>query len=535
MSSNQPNLDQLPPDLRGQIVALLAHKDEQLARKDEHLAEKSAQISQKTDIIEKLLALIKEFRQARFGATSEKANPEQYSLAFEDIETALASAYAEQDDIEPEPEKIRKPRAVGRGHLPKHLPRIEKIIEPDSTICSCGCQMHVIGEDSSERLDIIPASFRVLVTRRPRYACRSCTDGVSQARAPERLIPGGLPTEATIAHVLISKYADHLPLHRQAQIFARQGVDLDRSTLAHWTGTAAYALTPVFDALAAHIKTSSKLFMDETTAPVLDPGRGRTKTGYLWALARDDRPWRSGPDSGGEGEDPPAVAYFYAPGRSGKHAEGFLEGFCGILQVDGYAGYNRLTRSDRKGGALQLAYCWAHARRNFFKLTKAGLSPVAEEAIRRIGEFYQIEENIRGTSPSARRAVRQGKTAPLLEDMAQWLRQEMNKTSYKSPIGKALAYVIKHWDGLTLFLDDGRVELDNNTVERSIRPLVINRKNALFAGHDAGGRNWGIIASLIETCKLNNINPQAYMTKTLEALVNGHKQSQIDELRTPVQ
>jgi len=509
MSSDQPDLDQLPPDLRGQIVALLAHKD---------------------DMIERLEALVKDFRQALFGAKSEKADPEQYALAFEDIETALAAHEAEQADVEPERRRENKPRATNRGHLPKHLPRVEKIIEPDSTICSCGCQMHVIGEDSSERLDIIPASFRVLVTRRPKYACRSCTDGVSQARAPERLIPGGLPTEATIAHVLISKYADHLPLHRQAQIFARQGVDLDRSTLAHWTGTAAYALTPVFDALAAHIKTSSKLFMDETTAPVLDPGRGRTKTGYLWALARDDRPWRSGPDSGGEEEYPPAVAYFYAPGRSGKHAEGFLEGFCGILQVDGYAGYNRLTRSDRKGGALQLAYCWAHARRNFFKLTKASLSPVAEEAIRRIGELYQIEERIRGTSPSARRAVRQKQTAPLLEDMALWLAREINKTSYKSPIGKALAYVIKHWDGLTLFLDDGRVELDNNTVERSIRPLVINRKNALFAGHDAGGRNWGIIASLIETAKLNDINPQAYMTETLEALVNGHKQSQINEL-----
>jgi len=254
MSPDQPDLDQLPPDLRGQIVALLAHKD---------------------DIIERLEALVKDFKQALFGARSEKADPEQYALAFEDIETALAAHEAEQDDIEPEPEKIRKPSTVGRGHLPKHLPRVEKIIEPDSTICSCGCQMHVIGEDSSERLDIIPASFRVLVTRRPKYACRSCTDGISQARAPERLVPGGLPTEATIAHVLISKYADHLPLHRQTQIFARQGVDLDRSTLAHWAGTAAYALTPVFDALAAHIKTSSKLFMDETTAPVLDPGLGQ--------------------------------------------------------------------------------------------------------------------------------------------------------------------------------------------------------------------------------------------------------------------
>ena len=240
-----------------------------------------------------------------FGARSEKTCTEQYELALEDIEAAQEAVHAEDETDDRQISGKPRPRNVNRGALPKHLPRIEEVIEPESTICACGCERHVIGEDVSERLDIVPAQFRVIVTRRPKYACRSCESGIIQASAPAHLIPGGMPTEATLAHVIVSKYADHLPLYRQAQIYSRQGIDLDRSTLAAWVGRAAFEPRPVYDALLANLKTSTKLFMDETTAPVLDPGRRKTKTGYFWALGRDDRPWG--------GDDPPGVAFTHRP------------------------------------------------------------------------------------------------------------------------------------------------------------------------------------------------------------------------------
>lgn len=360
----------------------------------------------------------------------------------------------------------------------------------------------------------------MIVTRRPKYACRSCTNGVVQAPAPARQIPGGMPTEATVAHVLVSKYADHLPLYRQAQIYSRQGVDLDRSTQAAWVGKAAFELRPVFDALLVDLKRSRKLFMDETRAPVLDPGRRKTKTGYFWALARDDRPWG--------GEDPPAVAFTYAPGRSGQYAEKILEGFSGILQVDGYAGYNRLLkRADQK---VQLAYCWAHARRKLHEVARNATAPIAEEGLKQITALYRIEKNIRGQSPEARLATRQERSVPKIAAFEIWLHGYRARVSAKSPLGEALKYIAKYWNGLVLFLADGRIEMDSNAVERTIRPIAINRKNALFAGHETGAENWGMIASLIETCKLNGVEPHGYLTETLTAIVNGHKQSRINEL-----
>jgi transposase len=393
------------------------------------------------------------------------------------------------------------------------------VIEPESLVCACRGCLHCIGEDSSERLDVIPAQFRVIVTRRPKYACRTCTDGVTQAPAPARLIPSGLPTEAMIAHVLVSKYADHLPLYRQAQIYSRQGVDLDRSTLAGWVGRAAFELRPVFDALIADLKRSTKLFMDETRAPVLDPGRRKTKTGYFWALARDDRPWGGGA--------PPGVAFNYAPGRGGQHAEQILHGFKGVLQVDGYAGYNRLLKP---GHNISLAYCWAHARRKLVEITRTSPAPIAEDGVKRIGKLYHIEADIRSFDPAARLAVRQERSAPIISDFEAWLTQHRARVARKSPLGEALAYIAKYWDGLCLFLTDGRVELDNNTVERTIRPIALNRKNALFAGHDVGAENWAVIASLIETCKLNTVDPHAWLDRTLTAIARGHLQSNITDL-----
>ena len=502
----------LPDDIQALKAIILAQQEQN--------AVQAGVIDRKENRIVQLEKLVADYKRAMFGARSEKACPEQYELAFEDIETVQEMVHAEDEADGRQISGKPRPRKANRGSLPKHLPRIEEVIEPESTTCECGCERHVIGEDVSERLDIIPAQFRVIVTRRPKYACRACEDGIVQAPAPAHLIPGGMPTEATVAHVIVSKYADHLPLYRQAQIYSRQGIDLDRSTLAAWVGRAAFELTPVYEALLANLKRSSKLFMDETTAPVLDPGRRKTKTGYFWALARDDRPW--------SGDAPPGVAFTYAPGRSGQYAEDILTGFRGILQVDGYAGYNRLLK--RPGQDIRLAYCWAHARRKLYEVAQTGTTPIADEGLRQITALYRIEKDIRGRSPDTRLAARQERSKPILDAFEAWLTAHRARVSAKSPLGEALKYIAKYWDGLTLFLDDGHIEMDNNAVERTIRPIALNRKNALFAGHDAGAQNWAVIASLIETCKLNIVDPHAWLTSTLTAIVNGHKQSRIDEL-----
>jgi len=470
--------------------------------------------------------LVRELQRARFGRKSEKLDADQLALTFEDIEIAIGEAEEahEQSTSRRKPPRRKQKSDGSSRRLPKDLPRVEQVIEPDSLTCPCGCgEMVRIGEDVSERLDIVPAQLRVLVTIRPKYACPKARTGIVQARAEPRLIEGGLPTEALIAHIMVAKYADHLPLYRQWQAFMRNGVTLDRSVLADWVGRASFHLVPIVARMAELIKQSGKLFMDETTAPVLDPGRGRTKTGYLWALARDDRPWG--------GNDPPGVVFHYAPGRGGIHAETILDGFDGVLQVDGYAGYHRLARAGRSGGdPLVLAHCWTHGRREIIKATPKKGSPVADEILKRIARLYAVEKEIRGQTPEQRRQVRQACSRPIVDELKVWIREQRARLSAKSPMGQALAYLANHWDGLCVFLDDGRVEMDTNPVENLIRPLTLNRKNALFCGHDEGGASWARIASLVETCKLNCINPYDWLRTTLEALAQGHPQARIDEL-----
>jgi hypothetical protein len=338
-----------------------------------------------------------------------------------------------------------------------------------------------------------------------------------QAPAPARIVEGGIPTEALIAQVLVSKYADHLPLYRQAQMYARQGVQLDRSTLADWVGRAAWYLRPLRDHILEELRRSERLFADETTAPVLDPGRGRTKTGQLWAYARDDRPWG--------GQSPPMVAYVYAPDRKGERAEAHLGDFVGILQVDGYGGYTVLAK--RRQG-IQLAFCWAHVRRKFYEL--ANKSPVATDVLRRIALLYVIEGEARGLSAEQRRDARNERSRVIVDDLRHYLEAKIRQVSAKAKLGEAIRYALTRWDGLSRFLDDGRIDLDSNPVERSIRPLALNRKNALFAGSDEGGDNWAVIATLIENCKLSGINPHTWLTKTLTSLANGHHANRVDEL-----
>ena len=512
-------LDRLPPELRdaveAQVVAVVTAEREARLRA-EALAERVARLEH----------LIAELRRARFGRSSEKLSADQLEMAFEDIEVAIVEAQAEAGAAAgPAPKADGASKSHRRSRaLPKDLPREERVIEPGDLTCPCGCgRMVQIGEDRSERLDVAPARFRVIVTVRPRYACPKGRTGVRQAPAPPAIIEGGLPTEAMLAHVVVSKFADHLPLYRQAQIMARQGVPVDRATLADWTGKAAFHLRPVVDRMAKHVKAGSRLFMDETTAPVLDPGRGRTKTGYLWAMLRDDRPYG--------GADPPAVVFEYAPGRGGAHADRMLVGFDGILHVDGYAGYNRLADDRRTGGApLRLAYCWAHARREIIRATPKAGSPVADDLLGRIAELYKIEATIRGASADARLTERRTQSKPILKTLRSVLDVHAARLSKKSEMGKALAYVLARWDGLTRFAEDGRGEMDTNPVENAIRPLALGRKNALFAGHDEGGRTWARLASLIGTCRLNDVEPFAYLTATLEAIARGHPAADIDAL-----
>jgi transposase len=469
---------------------------------------------------ERLLQIIKELQRHRFGRRAETLPEDQLLLGLEEVEQNEAASEAEAEQTAPQARAERAAkRRMNRGSLPAHLPRIEMVVDIDDKACPCcGDGLHRIGEDVSERLDVIPAQFRILVVRRPKYACRACEEAVVQAPAPARLIEGGIPTEATVAHVLVSKYADHLPLYRQAQIYARQGIHLDRSTLADWVGRAAFLLRPVHERLLAMLKSSAKLFADETTAPVLDPGRGRTKTGQLWAYARDDRPW--------DGLDPPGVAYVYAPDRKAERPIAHLAGFKGVLQVDGYAGYRALAER----GDVELAFCWSHVRRRFYELAAAGPAPIASEALERIGQLYANEKDIRGRSAEERRAVRRQKSRPIVDEFEPWLREKLALISQKTKLAEAIRYALSRWGGLTRFIDDGRIEIDSNVVERSIRPIALNRKNALFAGSDGGGEHWAVIASLIETCKLCGVEPHAYLTDVITKIVNDHPNSQIDAL-----
>ncbi len=467
--------------------------------------------------VERLKAIIDALQRHRFGRRSEQLDPDQLELCLEEVETALAQAEATIEANAGKPGSAR-PRKTNRGSLPAHLERIEQAVDVDSKACPCcGGTLHQIGEDVSERLDVVPATFRVLVTRRPRYGCRSCENAVVQAPAPARIVEGGIPTEALIAQVLVSKYADHLPLYRQAQIYARQGIELDRSTLADWVGRAAWYLRPLRDHILAELRHSERLFADETTAPVLDPGRGRTKTGQLWAYARDDRSWGS--------SDPPIVAYVYAGDRKTDRPREHLGDFAGTLQVDGYSGYAALAKRRQQ---VRLAFCWAHVRRKFYEL--ASSSPVATEVLRRIAELYAVEDRTRGEAAQRRRALRAEHSRPIVDELKQYLEARNGQVSAKSKLGEAIRYALTRWDGLTLFIDDGRLDLDNNTVERSIRPLALNRKNALFAGSDEGGDNWAVIATLIECCKLNGINPHQWLTATLSSLAEGHMANRVGEL-----
>ncbi|MBU6299453.1 MAG: IS66 family transposase [Alphaproteobacteria bacterium] len=504
-------VDSLPDDveaLRAFALATIAERDAAVAERD-----KLAEIN---DRLRRLL------RKAQgFEAKSErlaKLPADQLNLALEDIEQAIAKTEAIEEKKSPANETTRQRRKINRGALPTHLPRVHQAVEPENTSCPCcGKPMHVIGEETSERLDVVPAQYRVIVTHRPKLACRAC-EKVVEAPAPEHLIKSGIPTEGLVASVLVAKYGWHLPLYRQAKmLLLSHGIELDRSTLAFWVGYAAAELEPLYERLRADLLASAKLAVDETPVPVLDPGRGKTKTGWFWVMARDDRPWA--------GPDPPAVFYSYAPGRGGEHLKDLLGDYRGIVQCDGYAPYKKLP-ADR----ITIAFCWSHLRRDFFEIAERGDAPVATEAVARIAQLYAIEARIRGENADHRRAVRQAETAPLVQAFRSFLERELARVLRSSDLADVIRYGLRHWDGLVRFLDDGRIEMDTNIVERSMRPQSLTKKNALFAGHDDAAQSWAILASLIETCKIGGIDPQSYLADVLARLVNLWPNNRLDEL-----
>jgi transposase len=475
---------------------------------------------------DRLRLLIQRLSRHQFGRRSEHLTDEQLQLGLEDLEQTIAENQAAHDGAQTDDLPAhRRAKSAARNHgaLPAHLPRYEVVIDaaPENCPC-CGGAMHRIGELCTEQLDIVPAQLRVRITRRPRYACRTCEEAVVMAPAPARPVDGGMPTEALIVHVLVSKFCDSLPLYRQAQMLARQGIALDRSTLAHWVGTACWWLAPLYDLVVGTVLSSPKVFADDTGLPVLDPGRGRTKTGRLWCYAVDDRPWR--------GPSHPAVAYVYAEDRKAIRPTAHLARFDGVLQVDGYDGFKRLA-GERADGSVRLAFCWVHMRRSFYQFHASTKSPVAAELLARVASLYEIEAEIRGSPAEHRRAVRGARSRPIVEALHAWLEEQLPRLPGSSDLAKAMRYALRHWPGLVAFLDDGRIEMDTNVVERAIRPVTLNRKNALFAGSDGGARHWAIAMTLINTAKLHGVEPMAWLTDVLERIVSGRtKANELDSL-----
>lgn len=408
---------------------------------------------------------------------------------------------------------IRRPLRV----LPAELPRVIHTHLPASCHCAeCGQQMTRLGEDISEQLDYVPGYFQVLRHVRPKLSCTACAR-IVQASAPVRPIERGLPTAGLLAQVVAAKYADHAPLYRQEGIYRRAGVELPRSMLASWVAEAAKLLDPLVTGLEQYVMSASKLHADDTPVPVLCPGNGRTRTGRLWAYVRDDRP--------SSGVDPPAVLYRYSPDRKAERPAMHLRSFVGILQADAYSGFNGLYVD----GRVLEAACWAHARRKYYDVYMADRSPTAAEALRRIGQLYAIEREIRGQAPQVRSQVRIERAAPILEELQRWLILEQRSLSVKSPLGAAIQYTLSLWAALNRYVRDGRVEIDNNAAERAIRALVLGRRNYLFAGSDAGGETAARLYSLIGTCRLNDIDPHLYLRHVLERIAS-HPINRIEQL-----
>src|ERR1700690_304022 len=468
-------------------------------------------LSQKLEL-EKLRFEIACLKRMKFGRSSEQLDHQitQMQLTLEDLEASLA---ATPEHVRPPPKEA--PQRSAPRALPEHLPREEIVHETPCTCPACGGALRPLGQDVSEMIEYVPGRYQVIRHVRPKLSCAECQK-IVQAPAPSRPIARGLAGPGFLAHVLVSKYTDHLPLYRQSQIYAREGVDFDRSTLADWVGQSSTLLSPLVDALADYVLAARKLHADDTPVPVLCPGRGTTKQGRLWTYVRDDRPAAS--------TEPPAVLFRYSPDRKGERPRAHLAPFVGILQADAYAGFERLY-----GERIQEAACWAHVRRKFYDIHVAVSSPIAAEALDRIGRLYGIESEIRGRPPEERRTERQARAGPELDALHSWLHATLTTLSKKGELAVAIRYALSRWAALTRYRDDGRLEIANNAAERALRAVALGRKNWLFAGSDDGGERAAAFYSLLGTAKLNDMNPEAYLRYVLERIAD-HPVNRIDEL-----
>src|SRR5882762_3664723 len=494
-----PDLDALNPH---ELKALIVSQHELIVSRDSE--------------IEQLKLLIAKLRRMQFGRSSEKLDRqiEQLELRLEALQLNDAEKVAALPETIKNAERVARPV---RRPLPAHLPREVRIYLPKQEACpDCGGELKDLGEDVSEMLEIEPVRFKVIRQVRPKLAC-ACCDRIVQAEAPSRPIERGVAGPGLLAHVLVSKYCDHLPLYRQSEIYAREGVELERSTLADWVGGTSQSLAPLVEVLRRHVMSANKLHADDTPVPVLAPGNGKTKTGRLWTYVRDDRP---------AGDATPAAVWFaYSPDRKGEHPRAHLGNFTGTLQADGYAGFDAVYET----GRIQEAACWAHVRRKFYDLHVAHKSPVAAEAIERIAALYAVEKEIRGYPADERREVRDARARPLLDSLKQWLEETLGKLSRKSDTALAVRYALSRWDALLRYVDDGRLEIDNNPAERALRTVALGRNNYLFAGSDAGCERAAAIYSLIGTAKLNSLDPEFYLRNVL-ARIADHPINHIEEL-----
>jgi transposase len=492
--------DSLPDDLTTLKAMLRAERTARLA------AEAEAQA--RTLLIEKLKLTIKKLRHEQFGPSSERgALLDQLELQLADLEENAAQAEtaaqsAAADKITVPAFERRKP---ARRPLPAPLPR-ERIVYPAPSTCPCcgDSRLHKIGEDVTETLELIPRQWKVIQHVREKFSCRAC-EAITQPPAPSHPIARGRAGPKLLAHVLFAKYGLHLPLNRQSDVYEREGIDLDVSTLADWVGAAAATLMPLVDVIRTHVFAAERIHADDTTVPVL--AKGKTRVGRLWTYVRDDRPFA--------GPDPPAAVFFYSPDRGGEHPEQHLAGYAGLMQADAYAGFNRLYEADRKTGPIVEAACWAHARRKFFDLARLSKAPIAAEAVRRIDGLFAIEREINGLVPQERLRVRQERSRPLIIELQTWLREQRARLSKNNDTTKAINYSLNRWDAFTRFLDDGRLCMSNNAAERELRAIALGRRNWTFAGSDEGGRRAAAIYTLIATAKLNDIDPQAWLADVL--------------------
>jgi transposase len=505
----------LPADLAAAHAMILAQRDQ--------LALAKSEVTVGRLEIERLKLMLAKARREQFGQSSERGKLliEQLELAIEDLEETQAEQDTKAEIAAPEATKEKRaqnPRPPRRP-LPDNLP-VERIVEPAPCACGkCGsARLHKLGEVISKTLECEPRRWKIIEHVREKFSCRDC-EAITEAPAPSHPIPRGFAGPSLLAMVLVNKFLLHQPLNRQSKTFAREGIEIDVSTLADRVGACVVALDPLIDAIRIHVMSAERIHADDTTVPVL--AKMKTVLGRIWTYVRDDRPFG--------GSDPPAALFYYSRNRAGEHPQGHMAGYVGLMQADAFNGYNDLYRANRKPAPVLEAACWSHGRRKFFDLAKTGEAPIAAEAVRRIDELFAIERAINGKAPEQRLAVRREKSAPLVTDLEIWIRQQRDLLSSGNDTAKAINYLLNRWAAFTRFLDDGRVCLTNNAAERALRGVAVGRRNWTFAGSDAGGHRAAAIYTLIETCKLNDVDPQAWLADVLARLPD-HPASKVADL-----